>query len=51
MGALDKRAKELEKFRLNLEKMMQKMMKKEQGGEQPGEEGAEDEEEDLKYIG
>jgi len=48
MGELDKRAKELEKFRLNLEKMMKKMMKKEEetiGGEEPGTG------EELKYIG
>ena len=48
MGALDKRAKELEKFRLNLEKMMQKMMKKEKA-EKMGEDPGSDEE--LKYIG
>ncbi|MFH1450381.1 MAG: proteasome assembly chaperone family protein [archaeon] len=48
MGELDKRAKELEKFRQNLEKMMQKMMKKEQ--QEQGGEGSESEEE-LKYIG
>jgi proteasome assembly chaperone (PAC2) family protein len=48
MGALDKRAKELEKFRLNLEKMMKKM-KKEKGEPGTGEEAGTDEE--LKYIG
>ncbi|MDP7282106.1 MAG: proteasome assembly chaperone family protein [Candidatus Undinarchaeales archaeon] len=48
MGALDKRAKELEKFRLNLEKMMKKM-KKEKGEPGTGEEAGTDE--DLKYIG
>lgn len=49
MGELDKRAKELEKFRLNLEKMMQKMMTKEKGEQAETEEEAEGEE--LKYIG
>lgn len=44
MGELDRRAKELEKFRLGLEKMMKKMMKKVEKEE-------EKEEEELKYIG
>ena len=45
MGELDKRAKELEKFRLGLERMMKKMVKKEEGGKK------EEEEAELKYIG
>lgn len=45
MGELDARAKELEKFRVGLEKMMKKMIKKEEE-EQQGEG-----EEELKYIG
>jgi uncharacterized protein (TIGR00162 family) len=47
MGELDKRAKELEKFRHNLEKMMKKMMNKQEGGD----EEEESTEEELKYIG
>jgi uncharacterized protein (TIGR00162 family) len=47
MGALEKRAKELEKFRLGLEKMMQKMVAEQQGQE----EGTPPEEGQLKYIG
>ena len=46
MGALDKRAKELEKFRLGLEKMLKKMMKEEQA-----EEAGEEPESELRYIG
>jgi len=48
LGELDNRAKELEKFRLGLERMMKKMMKKEEEG---AEKEAEEEEEKTKYIG
>lgn len=46
MGELDKRAKDLEKFRLGLEAMMKKMMQK-----QPEESEETMPEEELKYIG
>ncbi|HIK02475.1 TPA: proteasome assembly chaperone family protein [archaeon] len=48
MGELDKHAKELEKFRLGLEKMMRKLAQQE---EQKEKELAEKEEEKVKYIG
>ena len=48
LGELDKRAKELEKFRVGLERMMRKMVKKE---EETAEEGEKEEEEKTKYIG
>jgi len=48
MGELDKRAKELEKFRLGLEKMMKKLVEKEKAAESKETEGEEGE---LRYIG
>lgn len=48
MGELDIRAKELERFRLGLERMMKKMLKRE---EEKRKELAEEEQEELKYIG
>ena len=48
LGELDKHAKELEKFRLGLEKMMRKLAQQE---EQKEKELAEKEEEKVKYIG
>ena len=48
MGELDKRAKELEKFRVGLERMMRKMVKKEEETEKTTEQ---EEEERTKYIG
>lgn len=48
LGELDKRAKELEKFRVGLERMMRKMVKKE---EESTEKEAAEEEERTKYIG
>lgn len=48
MGELDKHAKELEKFRLGLEKMMRKLAQQEQEKEK---ELASKEEEKVKYIG
>jgi len=46
MGELDKRAKELEKFRLGLQKMLKKMME-----EKEGEDVGEEAEGELRYIG
>ncbi len=48
LGELDKRAKELEKFRVGLERMMKKMMRKEEETEKTAEA---EEEEKTKYIG
>lgn len=48
LGDLEKRAKELEKFRLGLEKMMKKVMKKKKKQKKEEEEADEDE---LRYIG
>lgn len=47
LGDLEKRAKELENFRLGLEKMMKKMMKKKEKQEKT----EEDDEDELRYIG
>ncbi|MFH1424420.1 MAG: proteasome assembly chaperone family protein [archaeon] len=48
MGELDKRARELEKFRVGLETMMKKMAQKKESQEEEGEQMPE---EALKYIG